>query len=815
VFKFRTMIVDADQAGSAITAAGDARITSMGRWLRRTKLDELPQLLNVVRGEMSLVGPRPEDPRYVAFYTPEQRRVLCVRPGITGAASLTYRNEEALLTGPDWERAYREDVMPAKLALDLAYLTRRTLLSDMGLILQTVSALVPVRLRAVGRHVPGIAPLTDGLLRLRNRHFLAADVVVFLLTPLLALSLRVDGTLALDRYGSSLAVVTGIFLLIKLFVLYRSGLYSRFWRYASIEELAHIMMAGILITGLETVSFLFVLRPAGLVTLDFPRSVPMLDGLLMLFAVGGLRYSVRLADWQDGQRTIGLHSTRVLVAGAGEAGVLMVEEMQANGDLHLHPVGFVDDDPHKQHLRIRGVEVLGTCAQIAELVRATGAGQVIIAMPRAPGKVIHQIVASCEQVGVQTKIVPGMYEILGGSVSVNQLRTVDIVDLLRREIVRTDDAAVRELVRGKRVLVTGGGGSIGSELCRQLLHYDPAMLVVLGHGENSVFEATNELRIMETRLRGTAGGAGSSVIRPVIADIRFASRLRAVFADVRPDIVFHAAAHKHVPLMEANASEAVTNNVVGTRNVLDAARACGVSRLVMLSTDKAVNPTSIMGATKRTAELLVHEAAQASGRPYVAVRFGNVLGSRGSVVHTFKRQIAMGGPVTVTHPDIERFFMTIPEAVSLVLQAAVLGQGGEVFVLDMGEPVKLVDMARDLIALSGLQSGHDLDIVFTGLRPGEKLYEELFVAGEEYERTRHHKIFIAAHASSVVPPDLAPWLEILETAAERDDSGAVRLALQRLVPEFRAPDGELPNLASGQRPAPVVTAAAPVGAFGG
>jgi FlaA1/EpsC-like NDP-sugar epimerase len=337
------------------------------------------------------------------------------------------------------------------------------------------------------------------------------------------------------------------------------------------------------------------------------------------------------------------------------------------------------------------------------------------------------------------------------------------------------------LIRGKRVLVTGGGGSIGSELCRQVLAAEPAELIIVGHGENSVFIAQNML----SRLAAEQGV--SAKLTAVIADIRFPERIEAIFARYQPQIVFHAAAHKHVPLMEAHPSEAITNNVLGTRNLLEVAQAADVERFVMISTDKAVNPTSIMGTSKRVAELLVHEAACTSGRPYMVVRFGNVLGSRGSVVLTFKQQIANGGPVTVTHPDMRRFFMTIPEAVQLVLQAATLGNGGEVFTLDMGEPVKIADLARDMIELSGLQLGEDIDIVYSGLRPGEKLYEELFVPGEEYRRTSHEKVFIAHNASSFVPANLMQAIAALRVAAQEDDPAAIRLLLQSLVPQFHQP----------------------------
>jgi FlaA1/EpsC-like NDP-sugar epimerase len=619
-------------------------------------------------------------------------------------------------------------------------------------------------------------PLTSFLLKLRNRHFVALDVLTFLISPAIALALRTDGITGLFLHADSLLAVTLAFLCTKLVVFYLFGLYRLFWQYASIEELGQIFVAGLAVIVLQTLIFFVALRPLGLVATDFPRSLPIIEGLVALPAIAGVRYSVRLVErlrWLGYGRG---NATRVLVMGAGEAGAMIVKEMQSNPHLGLHPVGFIDDDPKKLNARIRGVSVLGRHQDIPELVRDTGARLVIIAMSRASGKLIREIVDTCEQLNVETKIIPGMSQLLGGTVSVNQLRNVEIEDLLGRQPVRTDTSGVGELIRGKRVLVSGGGGSIGSELCRQVLGWEPAELIIVGHGENSVFAIENELRLVLPP---------ATQLKPVIADIRFAERIRRVFEEHRPDIVFHAAAHKHVPLMEHNPAEAITNNICGTRNLLDAAQAVDVDRFVMISTDKAVNPTNVMGASKRAAELLVHQAAAASGKAYVAVRFGNVLGSRGSVVHTFRKQIAAGGPVTVTHPEMCRYFMTIPEAVQLTLQAAVLGSGGEVFVLDMDKSVKIVDLARDMITLSGLEVGRDIDIQFTGLRPGEKLFEELFISGEMYQRTRHEKIFIAENASSFVPAALNTVIAELLRAAELNDRTAIVRGLKHLVPEYQ------------------------------
>lgn len=642
--------------------------------------------------------------------------------------------------------------------------------------------------------------LTVLLLKMRNRHFLILDILVFLLTPTIALSLRTDGPASVVTFGLSLLVATLVFVLIKLAICYYTGLYRVYWRYASIDELTHIGIVGLIALVVQTVVFFALLRPNGWLAPDFPRSIPVIEGLLALLPLGGLRYSVRLAE-RLRERTYDYGGAkRVLVVGAGHAGIAIVREMQSQAHLVLYPIGFVDDDPEKQRAKIQGVNVLGTRQNILDLVLQTSVQLVVIAMPMASGKVIREILDVCERANVQTKIIPGIHELLDGKVSVRQLRDVQIEDLLRRAPIQTDTTAVVTLFRNKRVLITGAGGSIGSELCRQVLRCGPSELILLGHGENSIFAIHNELlKLVRNDQSLTLGGrqnpnttgqiaADAKIdcqLHAVIADIRFPDRIQSVFDEYRPQIVLHAAAHKHVPLMELNVSEAITNNVMGTRNLLNASLAVDVESFIMISTDKAVNPTSIMGASKRVAELLVHETAEFAHKPYSVVRFGNVLGSRGSVVLTFKQQIAAGGPVTVTHPEMRRYFMTIPEAVQLALQAAALGHGGEIFTLDMGEPVKIVDLARDVIELSGLEVGRDIDIVFTGMRPGEKLYEELVVEGETFERTIHKKIFIAQNASSFVHSYLIQSISALEIAAAMNDKASIMRVLQELIPQLQ------------------------------
>ena len=639
------------------------------------------------------------------------------------------------------------------------------------------------------------ARLAHGLLLLRNRHFLLLDIIIFCVTPLLAIMLRTDNPNSPFTYALGLLFYIIVSVAIRVGLSYAVGLYRRYWQFAGIDELTLITAIMTLSTTLILVIFFGIHQlisnsdPA-LLRFMPPRSVPFIEALLALCFVGGLRLSIRITQhWQNRNPTG--KNKRVLIVGAGHAGSLCLREIQNQPELGMMPVGFIDDNPEKSRVNIRGVKVLGNRTNIQNVVREYRINEILIAMPSASGKEMRHMINICKEAGVATKTMPSLTELFNGQFDLQQMREIELEDLLRREPIQTDREAIVNLLRGKCVLVTGGGGSIGSELCRQILRCKPEKLIILGHGENSIFQINAELR---NTMKAMDDAGPLPTIETVIADVRFPERLRHIFLKVKPDIIFHAAAHKHVPLMEQNPSEAITNNVLGTRNVVHAALAADVERFVMISTDKAVNPTNVMGASKRSAELVVHEAAAASGKAYVAVRFGNVLGSRGSVVHTFKEQIARGGPITVTHPDMCRFFMTIPEAVQLVLQAGVLGSGGEVFVLDMGKPIKIVDMARDLLRLHGLEEGRDIDIVFSELRPGEKLFEELFIEGEQYGRTEHEKIFLASNASNFVPHDLDESIAILAEAANRMDAEAIRLGLKALVPEYT------PTLNESQKP---------------
>ncbi len=641
--------------------------------------------------------------------------------------------------------------------------------------------------------------LTQLLLRVRNRHLLAADMLLVPMAAVLAFALRLD-TAQLQPYVRTMLIFVIAAPFIKIPIFSVLGLYTRYWQYAGPDEMMLLVWSAALGALAQGALFLGTqaIFPA-LLSPGVPRSIPLIDVLVTFAVIAGSRFALR-AGALGAQRARkagapGGPLQHVLIAGAGEAGAMVLRELRQNPQTGLVPLGFVDDDPLKHGMLLQRVRVLGGRERIPDLAREHHIEQVIIAMPSAPGAAIRDIVEICEAAGVRARTVPGIYELLGGAVRLQQLRDVQIEDLLRRAPIQTDTAQVAALLRGKRVLVTGAGGSIGSELCRQILRCSPASLILLGHGENSIFDIHNELKIEDSRLKTNPADLQSSIfnlqshLQPVIADIRFPERLAAVFAEHRPEIVFHAAAHKHVPLMEDNAVDAVLNNILGTQRVVEASIAAGVERFVLISTDKAVNPTNVMGVTKRIAELLVEAAARQTGCSYVAVRFGNVLGSRGSVVPFFQRQIAAGGPVTVTHPDVRRYFMTIPEAVQLVLQAAALGHGGEVFVLDMGQPVRIVDLARDLIRLSGLEPEHDIEIRFTGLRPGEKLFEELFAADEEYGRTRHEKIFVAQNGrQDLLEPEVARLIE----AAYRGDTAALEASFRILVPAYQH-DGAPPQ----------------------
>jgi FlaA1/EpsC-like NDP-sugar epimerase len=568
-------------------------------------------------------------------------------------------------------------------------------------------------------------------------------------------------------YLQSLWVWLPVLLVLRIAGYGYFGMFRGMWRYTSGHDLVSLAKAA------TASSALFVLFIAFSGYRNFPRSVLITDWIGNIVLIGGLRFMVRVLRELSARVPGEGERRKVLIVGAGDAGEMLLREIKRSLAARYEPVGFVDDDPHKQDEHIHGVPVLGPLTRVGELVQRHEVKEVIIAIPSATGQQMRRIVELCGRSGAEIRTIPGVDSLIDGRVTLSQVRSVAIEDLLGREPVVLDNEAISGEVRGARVLVTGAGGSIGAELCRQVCRFKPARLVLVERAENNLFHIHREL---------TARFPDVAVV-PVIADICDAARMEAVFEAHRPTQVFHAAAYKHVPMMEWNPNEAVKNNVFGTRTLADLADAHGVQRFVMISTDKAVNPTSVMGATKRVAEIYIQALSQRSKTRFVTVRFGNVLGSAGSVVPIFQEQIARGGPVTVTHPEMKRYFMTIPEACQLVLQAATMGEGGEIFVLDMGEPVKIVDLARDLIRLSGFRPGEDIEIRFTGIRPGEKLFEELTIKGENADRTRHPKIFVGRlkpHAWA----DVARGLDVLARLDDRASEAEVRRRLAEIVPEY-------------------------------
>ncbi len=554
------------------------------------------------------------------------------------------------------------------------------------------------------------------------------------------------------------------------------GVYSFIWRYVGLGEVRAFVGA----VGTAAVP-LFMLRigvPEAFAEWRTPASIITINAVLALAGTLGLRVGRRVLyeryERRENERAqaAAQDATRTLLVGAGRSGLLAAREIAGRGDMKLDVCGFVDDDPEKVGSVLNGIRVVGTTEEIPNLVAEHEVKQVIITIAKASRRDLRRIVQICEGCGVKIRIIPGLYEILGGRVKVSQIRDVDIADLLGRDPVKLDEDGIRRFLAGRRVMVTGAGGSIGSELVRQVARFSPLELILVERSEFALYRIDEEMGRLFPSLKRM----------PVLADVTDGGRIRDVFKAHKPQVVIHAAAHKHVPLVELNPGEAVKNNVFGTLTVGEIAGEFGAETFILVSTDKAVNPTSVMGATKRVTELVGQMLGKRFATKYVAVRFGNVLDSAGSVIPKFREQIARGGPVTVTHPEMRRYFMTIPEASQLVLQAAALGKGGEIFILDMGEPVKIVDLAADLITLSGFRPHEDIEIVFTGVRRGEKLFEELGTSAEIAERTSHGKIFVG-RIQGVAPEKVVGSLARLRDLAEGRSTTALRQELEALIPE--------------------------------
>jgi FlaA1/EpsC-like NDP-sugar epimerase/lipopolysaccharide/colanic/teichoic acid biosynthesis glycosyltransferase len=778
LYKFRTMVPDASRQEEALTIGEDPRLTRIGRFLRQFKLDELPQLFNVLKGDMSLVGPHPEVPYYVEKFREDYQDVLMVRPGLTDLASLKYIDEQGILgKAAKPEDEYTNKILPEKIRLARLYIEHASFVFDLVVIAQTLLQLLGLRsviLKVTDRdnHDEVAVFETSVIFQLLSKYrrpiIVSIDLALIVLAYYSAFWLRFDGQIPSDVTQLFLTTLPWLVLIRAIaFMVFR--LNEGLWRYMSIWDLKKIL--GGVLAG--TIVF-FTLVNWGFGFTGFPRSIYVIDSVLLVAFLCGIRLAVRLFR----ERKVLRKTKRVLIIGAGDAGENIVREMQTHSTSSYTPIGFVDDDVSKLGKRIHGIKVLGTRRDLSEILHAHKPEEVLVALPGTESAVLREITAVLAPFNVRIKTLPNLGDILEGKVTIGQIRDLAIEDLLQRPPVGLDPQPVRSLIDGKRVMVTGAGGSIGSELCRQIVALEPKSLILYERHENSLYAIAGEL--MD---RGH-----SCETYGILGDITDVPRLQEILTTYRPDIIFHAAAHKHVPLMEFNPGEAFKNNVLGTRLVAEAAAQFGVEHFVLISTDKAVNPSSVMGATKRVAELVVQGMASRSQTRFLIVRFGNVLGSNGSVVPRFQKQIKAGGPVTVTHPEVRRYFMLIPEAVTLVLQAAALGEQGAIYILEMGGQIKLLDLARNLIRLSGQVPEKNIPIQFIGLRPGEKLEEELVGECEQAVPSSVDKILRIQSEKSIDPTFLTHILGKLEDGQVLSHPPSVIALLQQLVPAFHRPE---------------------------
>jgi len=762
IFKFRTMVQDADSKGPKITPRNDNRITSIGSILRWSKLDELPQLINVLIGDMSFVGPRPEVPHVVEYYTEEQKKVLSVKPGIIGANQILARNESDLYPEgiEDTESYYIKHILPEKLKVDMDYVEKSSFKYDIKLL---IVGIITTILGAAQARVFLEAKIPAFLLPI--------DLVLVGLAYFLAYALRFDWHIPYEDnkiFALSLPIVMatriGIFLIFRV--------YKNIWRYVSINDLFIIVKACTLSSVISVVLIFF------LDVRILSRSVFLIDWILVMLFVGGFRVTLRILteriSFRERLQYMNVDRKNIVIIGAGDVGEMALRELERNVKYRYIMVGFIDDDPQKQGKRIHGVKVIGTIEDIPNLAKPFRIDEAFLAISRLSSEEIKSIVRHCEEAGIKCRMVPAIIDALNGKIHLNKVRDIEISDLFGRKPIQLDFSSIQKFIVDKKIMVTGAGGSIGSELCRQIAEYSPRKIILVDRNENYLHEIQCELE-------------DNFNILPMIfriADITIKSKMEEIFKSFQPEIVFHAAAQKHVPLSESNPDEAVMNNILGTQILAKLANKYQTGYFVMVSTDKAVYPTSIMGVTKRIAELYIQSFSRSSHTRFVTVRFGNVMNSNGSVVPMFIKQIERGGPVTVTHPDIERFFMSIPEAVQLILQAVTMGRNGEIFILDMGKPIKILDLATELIKRSGLTPNKEIKIEFTGLRPGEKLFEELVSKGEQVLLTTHSQLNVLRSNNVAKINELELQIDELYSLIKDMEYDKIKEKLKEIVPEY-------------------------------
>jgi len=720
----------------------------------------LPLFFNVLNGDLSLVGPKAEEASYVDKYDDDQRIVLTVRPGFIGPADgvlLTneQEDEDEIYRG-DWKRLYEKKTLPARLAIEAQYVKNQFLSRDWRVIKFVAKA-------------EATRTINSQLLReAKNRnYFLPLDIFLVFSSYLIAYQLRFEWKLP---DGDYLVLFKSLPLIIALRIVtfYMWGLYKNLWKYVGVKDLVNIIKA-VTMSSLLAVSTIFIFGIS-----EHSRSIFLIDWVLCITFIGGSRLVFRL--FNESVNTDIKVRKNVLIIGAGDVGEMLLRELEKNARNKYNVIGFVDDDDALHGRTIHGIKVLGSCSDMVEIVKLFRVDEALITVAQFSSGQMKAILAFCKQADVRHRIVPAVSDVLSGTLHLSKFRDVEISDLFGREQVKLDLSAITSALCNHNVLVTGAGGSIGSELCRQIAEYKPAKLILVDKNENYLHEIYSELTVLHEDIK----------IHACLSDITNHTKQQKNFEEHKPDLVFHAAAQKHVPISEDYPDEAFINNVQGTKNIADLADSIGVKTFVMVSTDKAVNPTSVMGATKRVAELYIQSLAATSKTKFMTVRFGNVLNSNGSVVPIFKKQIERGGPVVVTHPVVERFFMSISEAVQLILQAATMGENSEIFILNMGKSIKIIDLATELIKHHGLKPYEDISIKFSGLRPGEKLFEELIGKNEKLLDTSHRDIKRLKQRFQTSHKDLTIQIKEVTAYCKQIDLKAVIQGLTKIVPEYNS-----------------------------
>ena len=787
IYKFRSLN-NGDNKENAFSYGTNIQTNRWGQFLRKTKLDELPQLINVIKGDMRFIGPRPEVPEFVdqkSFSFLEK-----IKPGLSGYSSILFRNESEIWSMIDSANPYK-DILEIKVGLDKYYVNKKGFFEDLKLVGITILSLfIP---KQMGHYlVLKLLKIEDKKIRqiiskvkikvnpnrqskINNnsknmRILLLSDIILILFAFIGAFLIRHDFHIPSFFFTEEILQILFLTTSVKLFCFYVFGMYQGMWRYTSLFDMYNIAKANFLST-LTVIALIGYLRGFT----DIPRSVFMIDFILSVGLTSLSRVGIRLIFshlLNTNPYRIEL-SKKVILIGAGNSGEFICKELLNDPKHRMDPIGFLDDNKNFHGRSIHGIEVLGKINDLAEFI--TEYDEALICCPNTSRKDLYQIIEICKNAGKPFRTLPSLGEVVSGKLSVNQLKEVSIIDLLGRNEIQLDETLIKGYLNGKRILITGAGGSIGSELVRQCLKYEPALMVMLDNSEFNLFQIEREVSSKNTNI----------LTKPLLSNIRDLDIMGKVFNEYEPQIILHAAAYKHVAMQEEFPWEAIKTNVYGTRNLVKLAMDHNVEKFVLVSTDKAVKPINVMGATKRLAELICQGSNSSYGTRFMAVRFGNVLGSSGSVIPIFQEQIKSGGPITITDPDMERYFMSVPEAAQLILQAGSIGEGGEVFALDMGQPIKILDIANELVRLSGLEPEIDIPISFIGARPGEKKLEELAHDGEIIQKTFHDKIF---QILQTVRPDILNSINSRimndELIGHEFDNGQLRVSLSSLVPEY-------------------------------